>query len=188
MTRLAAEKRIEGVQHNVENFTQSEYLNDLYGGNYTFSDTPNPPSLSFALDQSLLGPHRFCSLGFEPINFNTGNFYLQTRDYALADLGTSGFDVVRTYNAQSNETDGPFGAKWTTEYSQHLRLFNDGSVGYRRADGSEVIFYAQADGAFESNSTEYEFLSYDAAHTEYRISLTDGTGLCVCVRRSAQTH
>ena len=175
MTRLAAEERIEGVQHNVENFTQSEYLNDLYGGNYTFSDTPNPPSLSFALDQSLLGPHRFCSLGFEPINFNTGNFYLQTRDYALADLGTSGFDVVRTYNAQSNETDGPFGAKWTTEYSQHLRLFNDGSVGYRRADGSEVIFYAQADGAFESNSTEYEFLSYDAAHTEYRISLTDGT-------------
>ena len=76
MTRLAAEERIEGVQHNVENFTQSEYLNDLYGGNYTFSDTPNPPSLSFALDQSLLGPHRFCSLGFEPINFNTGNFYL----------------------------------------------------------------------------------------------------------------
>ncbi len=175
MTRLAAEKRIEGVQHNVENFTQSEYLNDLYGGNYTFSDTPNPPSLSFALDQSLLGPHRFCSLGFEPINFNTGNFYLQTRDYALADLGTSGFDVVRTYNTQSNETDGPFGAKWTTEYSQHLRLFNDGSVGYRRADGSEVIFYAQADGTFESNSTEYEFLSYDAVHTEYRISLTDGT-------------
>lgn len=175
MTHLAAEKRMEGVQHNVENFTQSEYLNDLYGGNYTFSDTPNPPSPSFALDQSLLGPHRFCSLGFEPINFNTGNFYLQTRDYALADLGTSGFDVVRTYNAQSNETDGPFGAKWATEYSQHLRLFNDGSIGYRRTDGSEVIFYVQTDGTFESNSTEYEALSYDAAHTEYRISLTDGT-------------
>ena len=53
---------------------RSEYLNDLYGGNYTFSTEANPPSVSFALDESLLGPHRFCSLGFEPVNFNTGNF------------------------------------------------------------------------------------------------------------------
>ena len=82
---------------------------------------------------------------------------------------------MRTYNTQSSESDGPFGAKWATEYSQHLRLFNDGSVGYRRADGSEIIFYHQPDGTFVSNSTEYETLSYDLAHTEYRITLTDGT-------------
>ena len=60
---------------------------------------------------------------------------------------------MRTYNTQSSESDGPFGAKWATEYSQHLRLFNDGSVGYRRADGSEIIFYHQPDGTFVSNST-----------------------------------
>ena len=27
---------------NVADFTQSEYLNDLYGGNYTFSTEANP--------------------------------------------------------------------------------------------------------------------------------------------------
>lgn len=48
-------------------------------------------------------------------------------------------------------------------------------MGYRRADGSEIIFYHQPDGTFVSNSTEYETLSYDLAHTEYRITLTDGT-------------
>ena len=175
VTVIPAEERIEGVVHNVADFTQSEYLNDLYGGNYTFSTEANPPSVSFALDESLLGPHRFCSLGFEPVNFNTGNFFLQTADFSLPDLGTSALEIVRTYNTQSSENDGPFGAKWATEYSQHLRLFNDGSVGYRRADGSEIIFYHQPDGTFVSNSTEYEALSYDLAHTEYRITLTDGT-------------
>ena len=172
---IPAEQRLEGVIHNVADYTQSEYLNDLYGGNYTFSTTANPPSAEFALDQSLLGPHRFCSLGFEPINFNTGNFFLQTRDYALTDLGNGGFDIVRTYNSQSAETDGPFGARWATEYSQHLRLFSEGSVAYRRADGSEIIFYRQEDSSFISNTTEYEQLSYDDACTEYRITLTDGT-------------
>ena len=172
---IPKEERIEGVQHNVEDFTQSEYLNDLYGGNYTFSTDPNPPSHEFALDQSLLGPHRFCSLGFEPVNFNTGNFFLQAADFSLSDLGTSALEIVRTYNTQSDEMDGPFGAKWATEYGQHLRLFADGSVGYRRADGSEIIFYAQPDGTFGNNSTEYEALSYDDAKTEYRITLTDGT-------------
>ena len=175
VTVIPAEERIEGVVHNVADFTQSEYLNDLYGGNYTFSTEANPPSVSFALDESLLGPHRFCSLGFEPVNFNTGNFFLQTADFSLPDLGTSALEIVRTYNTQSSESDGPFGAKWATEYSQHLRLFNDGSVGYRRADGREIIFYHQPDGTFVSNSTEYETLSYDLAHTEYRITLTDGT-------------
>ena len=172
---IPREERVEGVAHNVEDFTQSEYLNDLYGGNYTFSAEPNPPSHEFALDQSLLGPHRFCSLGFEPLNFNTGNFFLQTQDLRLADLGGSALEIIRTYNSQSAETDGPFGAKWATEYGQHLRLFNDGSVGYRRADGSEIIFYIQPDGTFTSNSTEYESLAYDDARTEYRIALTDGT-------------
>ena len=100
---------------------------------------------------------------------------LQTQDLRLADLGGSALEIIRTYNSQSAETDGPFGAKWATEYGQHLRLFNDGSVGYRRADGSEIIFYIQPDGTFTSNSTEYESLAYDDARTEYRIALTDGT-------------
>ena len=172
---IPKEQRIEGVQHHVENFRQSEYLNDLYGGNYTFSTVPNPPSHTFALDQALLGPHRFCSLGFEPLNFNTGNFFLQAMDVNLPDLGESTISIVRTYNSQSSETDGPFGAKWGTVYSQHLRLFADGSAAFRRADGSEIIFYRQADGSFTSNTTEYEQLSYNDAHTEYRVALTDGT-------------
>ena len=93
---IPREERVEGVAHNVEDFTQSEYLNDLYGGNYTFSAEPNPPSHEFALDQSLLGPHRFCSLGFEPLNFNTGNFFLQTQDIRLTDLGGSALEIIRT--------------------------------------------------------------------------------------------
>ena len=97
-------------------------IRDRYGGNYTFSTEANPPSVSFALDESLLGPHRFCSLGFEPVNFNTGNFFLQTADFSLPDLGTSALEIVRTYNTQSSESDGPFGAKWATEYLSLIHI------------------------------------------------------------------
>lgn len=95
------------------------------------------------------------------MNFNTGNFFLQTRDYSLPGLGTSVLDIVRTYNTQSSEKDGPFGAKWATAYSQHLRLFNEGSVAYRRADGSEIISRTEALG----QTMRYE---YDASGRQLR--------------------
>ncbi len=171
---VPAEEEPEVEEHRVENFQQDSVLNALYGGNYTYSSTPNPPSHEFALDQSLLGPHRFCSLGFEPVNFNTGNFFLQTQDLSLPGMAGS-FDLIRTYNTKSNAADGPFGAKWETNLSHHLRLFADGSVAWRRGDGSEIIFYRQKDGSFVSNSSEYETLAYDSRLLEYRVSLTDGT-------------
>ena len=158
---VPAEEEPEAEEHRVESFQQDSFLNKLYGGNYTFADTPQPPSHEFALNQSLLGPHRFCSLGFEPVNFNTGNFFLQTRDLKLPGL-EGRFDLIRTYNTQSNSADGPFGAKWETNLSQHLRLFADGSVAWRRGDGSEIIFYRQQNGSFTSNSSEYERLTTTA--------------------------
>lgn len=88
---------------------------------------PIRPACPFALDESLLGPHRFCSLGFEPVNFNTGNFFLQTADFSLPDLGTSALEIVRTYNTQSSENDGPLAQSGPRNTSQHLRLFNDGA-------------------------------------------------------------
>ena len=145
--------------------------NPYDGGSYGTEAATHETSLD--LDQSLLGPHRFCSLGFEPVNFNTGNFFLQARDFAVSDVGNVALDLIRTYNSQSSEMDTPFGAKWGSEITQSLKVRPDGTVAWRRADGSEIKFVLTQEGGYASNSAEYEDLFVQ--ENGYRILCTDGT-------------
>ena len=166
---------IEGVRYDVEEFKQSEALNALYGGNYTFSDQQSPPSGAKEIDQKLLGRSNHCAYGFEPINFNTGNFLAESLDYTKEDIGTSALTVFRTYNAKADTTDGPFGAKWEIAYSAHLIFYQDGSIGYRRADGSQINFRKQADGSYQGNDDDYLRFAIGAEGTEFQITDAEGT-------------
>lgn len=139
---------------------------------YTVEGVDHP--LNFELDQSLLGPTRFCSLGFEPINFNTGNFFVEARDIQIPDAGDGALDLIRTYNSQSLESDTPFGAKWSSEITQTLMPTEDGKAKrWRRTDGSEVLWIQDANGIWRNNSSEYEQLTENGAG--YSITLTDDT-------------
>lgn len=132
------------------------------------------PAVDFALDQSLLGPHRFCSLGFEPINFNTGDFFVEARDFVIPDMGGTGLDLIRTYNSQSLTKGILFGDKWSCEAEQTLTMNENGVLCWKRSDGSVVRFMKKEDGHFITDTTEYEAI----AETEegYVILLEDGTG------------
>lgn len=124
----------------LEETTQPQELSSLYGGNRTFVLDEDPPKEERALNQELLGKNKHCSLGFEPVNFNTGNFLLEAEDYRMETSSGPSVALVRTYNAQSWETDGIFGAKWSGEYSQYLQKYRDGTIAYRKADGALVLF------------------------------------------------
>lgn len=151
---------------------QSEYLNKLYGGNYTFSGEAKAPVDDRALDISLLGRNKLCANGFEPINFNTGNFLLETVDYSLADLGLAALTLDRTYNSRSDAPNGPFGAKWSSTWTEHLRLYTEGDITYTQADGAEIVFTRRANGSYTGG--EGRGLTLTANGSEYRITNLDG--------------
>ena len=151
---------------------QSEYLNKLYGGNYTFSGEAKAPVDDRALDMSLLGRNKLCANGFEPINFNTGNFLLETADYSLSDLGLAVLTLDRTYNSRSDAPNGPFGAKWSSTWTEHLRLYTEGDITYTQADGAEIVFTRRANGSYTGG--EGRGLTLTANGSEYRITNLDG--------------
>ncbi|MDO5539019.1 MAG: RHS repeat-associated core domain-containing protein [Eubacteriales bacterium] len=140
------------VNIRLEETAQDEALSSLYGGDRTFSLKEDPPSAERALDQSLLGKSRHCALGFEPVNFNTGNFLLEARDGLLECADGTSFDLTRIYNARSEDTDGPFGARWSSEYSQYLQVYQDGTTGYRKADGALILYTPSGQGYQTSTS------------------------------------
>ena len=151
---------------------QSEYVNKLYGGNYTFSGEAKAPVDDRALDMSLLGRNKLCANGFEPINFNTGNFLLETADYTLADLGLAALTLDRTYNSRSDAPNGPFGARWSSTWTEHLRLYTEGDITFTKADGAEIIFTRRANGSYTGGETYG--LTLSAGGNEYRITNLDG--------------
>lgn len=142
--------------------------------NMTYVSPSEIPELDFSLDQDLLGPCSFCARGFEPINFNTGNFYVEARDFAVPDIGGNGIDLIRTYNNQSQTKGMLFGDKWSCEAEQTLTMNDNGVLCWKRSDGSVVRFMKKEDGHFITDTTEFEAI----AETEdgYLILLTDGTG------------
>lgn len=156
---------VEGIESEDSN---SIYANMVYG-----KASEIPPS-GFELDQSLLGPRRFCSIGFEPINFNTGNFFMEARDFLIRDLAGISLDMVRTYNSQSLDGGTCFGEKWSGEMLQTVRKDERGIICWRRADGSLVRFMRRDDGKYITDTTEYE--AVEETEEGYRILLTDGTG------------
>ena len=164
---------IQGVNYTVVNDDQCEYVNSLYGGNYTFSDSIEAPTGEIELDQKLLGKSKYCALGFEPVNFNTGNFFLNAQDFYLAGEGKAAINIMRTYNTQSSVMDGPFGARWECAYSAHLLLYKNGDVGYRRSDGSQVNFRLEKDGTYKGYDDDG--LSLTMGVGEFIITERDGT-------------
>ena len=157
----------QGVQ--LIEFQQEEnpYANGAYGTDGEI------PAQNFSLNQSLLGPNRFCSLGFEPVNFNTGNFFVEARDFTITDIARTGIDLIRTYNSQSLEGYAPIGAKWSSEITQTLSADEYGMIYWRRADGSQVRFMKTEDGRFITDTSEYETLK--ETEEGYTIRRTDGS-------------
>lgn len=80
-----------------------------------------------------------CVLGLEPVNLNTGSFYMEQMDAELPELSGT-FGIERTYNSILAEYGMEFGMGWSSPFGEHLTLLPDGRILYHRADGKGMPF------------------------------------------------
>ncbi|MEF9939127.1 MAG: DNRLRE domain-containing protein [Clostridium sp.] len=103
----------------------------------------NPPTLDDTekakIDAALMGRGLHCEFGFEPINLNTGNFYLNRSDVSIPDYA-SDFSIERNYNSKGASINSMFGRGWSFAYAEQLSKDKDGNIRYKRDDGSILVF------------------------------------------------
>ena len=162
------------VHNELIDFADEQTRRALYGGTYLFTNDMLEPPAGPTLNQKLLGRNKYCSLGFEPVNFNTGNFFLEATDYTQADIGQT-LSIQRTYNTQSTMEDGPFGEKWTFPYGQYLEMYTSGAIGYRNASGALTVFTPNGAGGFTGNDEDHLVFTEDRVRGEYTVRKKDGT-------------
>lgn len=96
-------------------------------------------------DGLLLGRAENCVFGHEPINLNTGSFYMEQADGANADIGGD-FSVSRSYNSRGAGFKGSMGYGWSTPLDERLGELEDGSLLWLRGTGNIVTFTKGAEG------------------------------------------
>lgn len=137
-----------------------------------------PPELEDSdkarIDSLLMGRGLHCEFGFEPINLNTGNFYVNQQDVTLP--GYDGeFILERNYNSKGAAFKGLFGHGWQTGYEERLSKNADGSFYYRREDGS--IMYIEYKGGETYQAPEGYDLTFRRVRTGFKtVDLRDGNG------------
>lgn len=97
------------------------------------------------IDGLLLGRAEDCEFGFEPVNLNTGNFYMEQTDAEIADIGGS-FAFSRQYNSKGAGYKGSLGYGWSSTFDERLGIFSDGSILWLSGTGSVVAFTKAAEG------------------------------------------
>lgn len=101
------------------------------------------------IDTALLGRGLHCEFGFEPINLNTGNFFLAQEDFSYQDaLGV--FAMQRYYNGMNAERLGSFGRGFTSMFDESMGALSDGTLVYNRPDGSSLYFTPDKRGGYRS--------------------------------------
>lgn len=102
-----------------------------------------------AIDSQLMGRGLHCEFGFEPVNLNTGNFYIEQEDSSVPDYGEP-LSITRSYNSRGADYTGAFGAGFSFAYDEQLTRKDDNTLLYRRGDGSTLEFTRQKDGTYTS--------------------------------------
>ena len=71
------------------------------------------------IDGALMGHGLHCEFGVEPVNLNTGNFFMEQEDAILPELNGE-FAIRRSYNSKGTDQNSMFGRGWSFEYGQAL--------------------------------------------------------------------
>jgi LysM repeat protein len=91
----------------------------------------NPPPLTEdqkrQIDSALMGRGLHCEYGYEPVNFNTGNFWMEAVDVTIPEI-EGDFAVTRSYNSKGDGFQSMFGRNWEFGYAESLSLLEDGTV------------------------------------------------------------
>ena len=119
------------------------------------------------IDASLMGRGLHCEYGFEPINLNTGNFYLNAEDVNIADLGGT-FGIERIYNSKADYNNSVFGRNWSFGYDEHISKLEKGDIVYSTSDGKLLIFTYDS-GKYLSPSGYY----YEIKEIPYKVKIPE---------------
>ena len=106
------------------------------------------------IDGLLLGRAENCEFGYEPVNLNTGNFYMEQTDATIADIG-SDFALTRQYNAKGAAYEGSLGFGWTFAYDERMGELADGSVLWLRNNGGIITFTPAGEGYLAPVGCDY---------------------------------
>ncbi|NQP27597.1 DNRLRE domain-containing protein [Streptococcus suis] len=108
----------------------------------------NPPTLTDDVkkdvDMLLMGRGLHCEFDFEPININTGNFYLDQTDVTIRDVNDE-FEITRFYNSKAAGINSLFGRGWSFAFNEQLSSDEDQNLYYTRTDGSILKFTKDGD-------------------------------------------
>jgi len=153
----------------------------------------NPPALTDAdkraIDGALMGRGIHCEFGFEPINLNTGNFYMSATDAQIEDLGGS-FDITRSYNSKGAAYHSVFGRGWDASFAMSLSSLENGRVVLMRGDGSFLYLKDNGSGAYEApegynytlkavdySKTDKDYIGWEMTDSEKKVYSFDKYGM-----------
>ena len=128
--------------------------NPTKNGNRPYNPGKLDDSLKRRIDSALMGRGKHCEFGFEPINLNTGNFYVHAEDIAIPDYNGN-FSIERTYNSKNAAYNSIFGRGWEFAYSESLSKTEKGEFVYKRGDGSTLYFIPDGNGGYTSPTGYY---------------------------------
>ena len=84
-------------------------------------------------------------MDFEPINLNTGNFYLDRTDVSITDVDGK-FEITRAYNSKAEVSIVSFGRGLVNlPFNEQLSSDEDQNLYYTRTDGSILKFTKDGD-------------------------------------------
>ena len=134
--------------------------NSLYRGQLTEAGTvlfirepqtsdPYTPKPMSTLEQDilnglLLGANPECLIDLEPVNINTGNFYMNQSDAEIPELNGD-FGVSRSYNSLIPDRRSEFGMGWSSPLGERLTILGDGRILYKREDGAFITLKKDGD-------------------------------------------
>lgn len=121
--------------------------NPTKNGNRPYNPEPLDDDMKRRIDSALMGRGKHCEFGFEPINLNTGNFYMNQTDISIPDFNGD-FSIERTYNSKAAGYNSVFGRGWQFAYSEGLTKTENGEFVYSRGDGSAIYFTPNGDGTY----------------------------------------
>jgi len=133
-------------------------INPTRNGNKPYNPAPLSNADKEKIDSILMGRGLHCEFGFEPVNLNTGNFYMNQSDCKINDLNGP-FEIARTYNSKGAGNNSLFGRGWSFDYDENLTKLEDGKIVYSKGDGSSMQFTPNSDGTYSSPEGYYLSLS-----------------------------
>lgn len=109
------------------------------------------------IDRALSGRGIQCEFGFEPINFNTGNFLLESEDFKL-NIDNKEYYFNRLYNSTSSNVLGSNGYGFSNNGLSYIIETNEKVIVYL-FDGKRYEYLLQVDNTYLSeNGNDYTLL------------------------------